>query len=100
MYESVKQFEDRESIFNGFLLLDEMGIEANLQVIKKGESWELVGAIDWGPLLNDLHVIGGKHKEFQLATHCFQYIYHSYSGFRWPVANSMGHTMSMDIQYT
>ena len=56
MYESVKQFEDRESIFNRFLLLDEMGIQADLQVVKKGESWELVGAIDLGPLLNDLHV--------------------------------------------
>ena len=82
MYESVKQFEDRESIFNGFLLLDKIGIQADLQVIKKGESWELVGPIDLGPLLNDLHVIGGKHKEFQLATHCFQYIYQSHSGFR------------------
>ena len=68
-----------ESIFNGFLLLDEMGIQA---VVKQGESWELVGAIDLGPLLNDLHVIGGRHKGFQLATHCFQYIYQSYSGFR------------------
>ena len=82
MYESAKQFEDRESIFNGFLLFDEMGIHADLQVLKKGDSWELVGAIDLGPLLNELHVIHGKHKEFQLATHCFQYIYQSYSGFR------------------
>ena len=64
MYESAKQFEDRESFFNGFLLLDEMGIQADLQVVKKGESWELVGDINLGPLLNDFHVIGGKHKEF------------------------------------
>ena len=34
MYESAKQFEDRESIFNGFLLLDEMGTQADLQVVK------------------------------------------------------------------
>ena len=94
MYESAKQFEDRESIFNGFLLLDQMGIQADLQVVKKGESWELVGAIDLGPLLNDLHVIGGKHKEFQLATHCFQYIYQSYSGFRWPVAFYGSHNVN------
>ena len=38
MYESAKQFEDNEAIFNGFLLLDEMGIQPDLQVIKKGES--------------------------------------------------------------
>ena len=74
MYKSAKGFEDKKSSFNGFLLLDEMGIQPNLQVVKRGESWELVGAIDLGPLLNNLHVIGGKPQEFQLATHCFQYI--------------------------
>ena len=99
MYESANEFEDKESIFNVFLLLDEMGIQPDLQVVKR-ESWELVGAIDLGPLLNNLHVIGGKHQEFQLATHCFQYIYQSYSGFRWPVAfygshNVNGHSICL-----
>ena len=93
MYESAKQFEDRAFIFNGFLLLDEMGIQ-DFQVLKKGDLWELVEAIDLGPLLNDLHVIDEKHKEFQLATHCFQYIYQSYSGFRWPVAFYGSHNVN------
>ena len=62
-----------------------MAIQPDLQVVKKGEIWELIGAIDLGPLLNDLHSIG-ENNDFQLATHCFQYIYQSFSGFRWPVA--------------
>ena len=95
MFKAASEFKDKSSIFNGFLLLEEMAIQPDLQVVKKGEHWELVGAIDLGPLLNDLHSIGQK-QDFQLATHCFQYIYQSFSGFRWPVAfygshNANGH---------
>ena len=52
-----------------------------------------------GPLSNDLHVIDGKHTEFQLATHCFQYIYQSYSGFRWPIAFYGSHNVNRHSIY-
>ena len=76
-----------------------MSIQPDLQIVKRGQSWELVGAIDLGPLLNNLHVIGGKHQEFHLATHCFQYIYQSFSGFRWPVAFYGSHDVNAHSIY-
>ena len=70
-----------------------MAIQPDLQVVKKGENWELIGAIDLGPLLNDLHSIG-EHNDFQLATHCFHFIYQGFFGFRWPVAFYGSHNVN------
>ena len=75
MYEAAKQYEDYDSVFNRVILLDEMSIQEDLQVVKWGEYWELVGAVDLGPLVNDLEAIDKKKKDTQLASHCFQYMY-------------------------
>ena len=94
MYEAAKKYDDHDGVFNGVILLDEMSIQEDLQVVKKGEYWELAGAVDLGPLVNDLEAIGQKKKEAQLATHCFQYLYQSFSGFHWPVAYYGSHNVN------
>ena len=94
MYEAAKKYDDHDGVFNRVILLDEMSIQEDLQVVKKGEYWELVGAVDLGPLVNDLKAIGQKKKEAQLATHCFQYLYQSFSRFRWPVAYYGSHNVN------
>ena len=94
MYEAVQKFGDDSSVFHGFILLDEMSIQEDLSIIKCGEYWELMGGIDLGPLVNDLEKIGGQNTGFKLATHCFQYIYQSFLGFKWPVAYYGSHNVN------
>ena len=33
------------STFNGYILLDEMSIQQDLQIVKHGRSWSIVGAV-------------------------------------------------------
>ena len=37
MYEAAKKYDDHDGVFNGVILLDEMSIQEDLQVVKKGE---------------------------------------------------------------
>ena len=43
-----------ESTFSGYLLLDEMSIQQDLQIVKRGKKWSIVGAVDLGPIVNSL----------------------------------------------
>ena len=45
------------SSFNGYLLLDEMPIQQDLQIVKRGYKWTLVGSLDLGPTVNSLDEI-------------------------------------------
>ena len=82
MYESAKKFDDGNSVFNGFILLDKMSIQEDLQVVKCGENWELIRTIHLGPLVNNLEMISDQKKTMQLATHCFQFMCQAVGGFR------------------
>ena len=55
-------------------------------IVKKGDSWHSIGAIDLGPLVNSMEFFWLKKHHIKLATHCLQYLYVGFSGFRWPVA--------------
>ena len=77
---------DKEGTFNGVPLLDEMAIQKDLQIKKKGKDWQIFGAVDLGPLVNDLEELSGKRDDMGVATHYFQYIYVAFNGFHWPVA--------------
>ena len=57
-----------------------MAIQEDLEVVKRGEYWELTGAVDLGPLVNNLEKIGDKKQNFQLASHCFQYLFQGFGG--------------------
>ena len=75
-----------ESTFNGYLLLDEMSIQEDLQIVKRGSKWSIIGAIDLGVVCNSLEELTEKKRSYKLASHCFQYMFVGFNGFRWPVA--------------
>ena len=66
---------DKDGVFNGVLLLDEMSIQKDLQIIKRGRDWHVMGAVDLGSLVNDLDEIGNKANELEVVIHYFQYMY-------------------------
>ena len=70
----------------GGLLLDEMTIQHDLQIVKKGDEWDILGAIDLGDLVNSLEDVMNHHKEVKMATHILQFMFLGYGGFRWPCA--------------
>lgn len=70
----------------GGILIDEMTIQDDLQIIKKGDSWFIEGAVDMGDMNNKIDIIINNERKVKMATHCLQYIFHGFTGFRWPVA--------------
>ena len=80
------KIEDKTGTFHGMIPMGEMSVQKDLQFVRKGKDWELVGAVDLGPLGNDLDEISKKSTKVQMASHYFQYIYVGLNGFRWPVA--------------
>jgi hypothetical protein len=41
----------------GGILIDEMTIQDDLQIIKKGDSWSIVGAVDMGDMNNKIDIM-------------------------------------------
>lgn len=93
MTEAKKLGED-SNIWHGMILLDEMSIQQDLQISKKKDKWEIVGAVDLGPLVNNLEELKQKKKDIEMASHCFQYLFVSFGGFRWPVAYYGSHNVN------
>ena len=86
------------STFKGFVLMDEMSIQQDLQIVKWGSRWYVMGAVDLGPIVNNFDKITQKTDRMKMATHCFQYLFVGFNGFRWPVAyfgsdNVNGHSI-------
>ena len=98
-----KKIPDEHGVFNGLLLMDEMSIQQDLQFVKKGQEWEIVGSVDLGELVNDLDEVSPNSKSsIVMASHYFQYIYVGLSGFCWPVAyyasnNVNGHSIYLTV---
>ena len=44
-----------------------MAIQKDLQIKKKGKDWQIVSAMDLGPLVNDLEELSGKRDEMEVA---------------------------------
>ena len=86
MYQEFCRLKLTESNKNGGITLDEMSLQKDLQVIRRGDSWEMVGAVDLGDISNNLETIGAQKKQITLATHALQYMFVGYAGFRWPIA--------------
>ena len=78
---------DPAGTYNRMILLDEISIQQDLQVVKRDHDWDIVGAVDLGPLVNGLEDISKRKKELQMASHYFQYVCVGFNGFRWPVAH-------------
>ena len=84
--------------FNGIVLMDKMSIQQDLQIVKRGSRWSVMGAVDLGPIVNNFDKITQKTDRMKMATHCFQYLFVGFNGFRWPVAyfgsdNVNGHSI-------
>ena len=97
MYFEAKQ-KGGSSTFNGFILLDEMAIQQDLQIVRRGRRCSIVGAIDMGLTVNCLDEISNEKRNIKMATHCFQYMFVGFNGFRWPIAyfgsnNVNGHSI-------
>ena len=102
MYDRAIQEPDTKATFNGFIMLDEMSIQKDLQVQKKGGDWEILGAVDMGSLVNGLEYLSRKSDEITLATHYFPFIYSSFGQFRFPAAyyasnNANGHSIYLTL---
>ncbi|KAK3109107.1 hypothetical protein FSP39_023224 [Pinctada imbricata] len=70
----------------GGLIIDEMTIQDDLQVQRKGDGWDVMGYEDLGQTNNMIETITKDKKEVRLATSVLQLLFHGFSGFRWPVA--------------
>ena len=81
MLEEAEKLSDESGTFQGLILMDEMSIQKDLQVVKKGKEWHLVGAVDLGQIANDLDDMSKKSKEIQMASHYFQYVFVGFNGF-------------------
>lgn len=101
MRKEALRLEHDPGIFMGYLLLDEMSVQQDLQIKKQGQDWHIVGAVDLGPIVNNLDDFISA-KPLKLATHCLQYLYVGVSGFKWPVCyyatdNVNGHSIYFTI---
>ena len=70
----------------GCFIFDEMSIQEDLQVVRSGDTWNIVGAIDLGEMVNSLEDIYKRKKEVKMASHFILYLFVELGGFRWPVA--------------
>ena len=71
----------------GGILIDEMSIQQDLQIIKKGRDMCLVGNHDIGSLGNLADKISKEQTKLQLAKSVLQFIFLGHTGFRFPVAH-------------
>ena len=86
MYNEAERLHLTTANLKGGLILDEMSIQDDIQIVKRGQQWELVGAVDLGELVNSMEYVWSKKKEMTLASHCLQYLFVGFGGFCWPVA--------------
>ena len=70
--------------WHGGVSIDEMQVQDDLQIVKRGSGWHLVGFVDMGDLGNKLEKFN--RSGLPLATHSLQYVFAGFTGFRWPVA--------------
>ena len=68
---------------HGGIVIDEMSIQDDLVITKKGSEWHLVGMVDMGEVNNDIDVIQRGEKKIHLATTVVQLVFHGMTGFRY-----------------
>ena len=75
-----------EEGYEGGLLIDEMTIQDDLQMKKKGDGFELIGFVENCTESIYMNTLMGKH-EPKLASHALQFLFLGQTGFRFPVAH-------------
>lgn len=90
MFMWMRKEADRQQVSkagrHGGLIIDEMAVQDDIQIVKKGDTWHLIGERDMGPVLNNIEVIMAQKREVKMATHALQCLFAGVGGFRWPVA--------------
>lgn len=66
----------------GKILIDEMTVQDDLVITKKGDKLDIVGMVDMGSTNDFIKVITDGQKKVEMATHALQFIFHGYTGFR------------------
>ncbi|XP_060601671.1 uncharacterized protein LOC132754935, partial [Ruditapes philippinarum] len=85
---------------HGGILLDEMAIQDDLIICKNGDSWDIVGMMNMGETNNNIKIISDGKKKIQMATHILQFVFHGFTGFRWPVVYFASCTAKAHELYT
>ena len=62
MIEEAKRNNLTEGGMRGRIVLDEMSIQDDIQLVRKGESSELVGVCDLGQMCNDILTLGKRKR--------------------------------------
>lgn len=76
-----------KSDWYGGLVLDEMAIQEDLQISKRGGENRLVGLVDYGPEGQYLEECKHGKAQVKLANHVLQFVFHGIGGFRFPIAH-------------
>lgn len=79
---------------HGGLILNEMMIQDDLTITRQGDSWSLVGPGDMEKTNNNISLITHGRKKVELVTHSLQFMFHGFTGFRWPVAYFVSNSAS------
>ena len=80
----------------GGVIIDEMSIQEDLQIVKKGTDVQLVGFADTGEEGEILHILKSGKQDKVLGNHVLQFVFLGLTGFRFPLA----HFLSIQVQAT
>jgi hypothetical protein len=67
---------------HGGILIDEMNIQDDLVITKKGDTWDIIGMVDMGDTNNTIREVINGRKKVEMASHILQFIFHGFTGFR------------------
>ena len=67
---------------HGGIVIDEMSIQDDLVIKRKGDSWTLVGMADMDSTNNNVDIIIHGTEQVKLATQALQLVFHGMTGFR------------------
>lgn len=87
MHEEAKRQNIPENGYVGGLIIDEMSIQADIQICKSGDVVELAGLMDLGDEGNISHALRKGNNEKELGTHALQILFLGITGFRFPIAH-------------
>ena len=86
MYKEAQRQKISKSGLRGGLIIDEMSVQDDIKVVRRGDLWNLIGATDVGHTCNNINILIKQGKNVEMASHVLQLVFLGFEGFRWPVA--------------
>lgn len=87
MHEEARRKDLCEEGYMGGLIIDEMAIQADVEITKSGDVIELVGLSDVGEEGNLSNMLRKGKQERTVGTHALQLVFLGVTGFRFPIAH-------------